>query len=44
MSLNCNDIYFTELLDLLNKTNPSLEKFKKINKTKISKLNLVCDY
>jgi hypothetical protein len=41
--VNCNNIYFKELFLLLDTINPQKEKFKRINKSKISKLNISCE-
>jgi hypothetical protein len=40
---DCNKIYFNELLLLLNAINPEKEKFKRIQKKNISKLNIKCE-
>ena len=40
---DCNKMYFNELLLLLNAINPEKEKFKRIKKNNISKLNIKCE-
>ena len=40
---DCNKMYFNELLLLLNAINPEREKFKRIKKNDISKLNIKCE-
>jgi hypothetical protein len=40
---NCNKIYFKELLILLSNINPEKEKFKRIKKNDILKLNIKCE-
>jgi hypothetical protein len=40
---DCNKMYFDELLLLLNTINPEREKFKRIQKKNISKLNIKCE-
>lgn len=41
--INCNKIYFKELFLLLETINVQKEKFKRIDKSKISKLNISCE-
>ncbi len=40
---NCNRIYFNELFLLLNSVLPEKERFKRIKKKEISKLNIKCE-
>lgn len=40
---DCNPIYFNELFLLLNRILPEKEKFQRINKKQISKLNIKCE-
>lgn len=40
---DCNKMYFNELLLLLNAIDPEREKFKRIKKNNISKLNIKCE-
>lgn len=40
---NCNKIYFTELLLLLDNINPKKEKFKRIKSKNINELNIKCE-
>jgi len=40
---DCNEMYFKELIVLLNTVNPQKEKFNRIKKNEISKLNIKCE-
>jgi hypothetical protein len=42
--IDCNKIYFEELFLLLDTIDPQKEKFKRINTSNISKLNISCEH
>jgi hypothetical protein len=41
---DCNKLYFSNLIKFFDKIDPEYEKYKRINSTAISSLNIECTY